>query len=291
MPVNTPITPSDPVILKTIHDMQTTSRELIREGKSIGFVPTMGALHAGHKSLMERAREQNDIVVVSIYVNPTQFGPGEDFEKYPRTLEADRKICAEAGVDYIFAPENLYTGETRAFVEVGELGSVLCGISRPSHFRGVATVVVKLLNIVHPDRAYFGRKDAQQLLIIRTVVRDLNIDTDIVGCEIVREPDGLALSSRNRYLSPTERRQALAIHKSLEYARNRIAGGERDAMKILEAMAEILTQQPDLELDYVALVDADTLEDLKVLEGDVLAAVAAKVGTTRLIDNESFDNL
>ena len=284
-------TPSNPVVLKTIHDMQQKSRELTRAGKSIGFVPTMGALHVGHKSLMDRARKQNDVVVVSIYVNPTQFGPGEDFEKYPRAMEADTKLCAEAGVDFIFAPETLYSGDTRAFVEVGELGSVLCGISRPSHFRGVATVVTKLLNIVRPDRAYFGRKDAQQLLIIRTVVRDLNIDTDIIGCEIVREPDGLAMSSRNRYLSPTERRQALAIHKSLEYCRNRIAGGERDAMKVIEGMAEILMQQPDLEIDYVALVDADTLDDLKTLQGDVLAAVAAKVGTTRLIDNASFENL
>ena len=282
---------SEPVILKTVHDMQTRARELTRQGKTIGFVPTMGALHAGHRSLMERARQQNDIVVVSIYVNPTQFAPGEDFEKYPRTLEADRKLCGEANVDIIFAPDNLYPGAPRTFVEVGELGSVLCGISRPSHFRGVATIVTKLLNIVQPERAYFGKKDAQQLLIIRTVARDLNIHCDIVGCDIVREPDGLAMSSRNRYLSANHRRQALAIHKSLEFCRRRIEGGERDAMKLLEEMAEILMQQPDLEIDYVALVNAETLDDLNTLEGDVIAAVAAKVGNTRLIDNEQFENI
>ena len=278
-------------VFKNPQDMQRRAAALSKEGKSIGFVPTMGALHAGHKSLVERARKENDIVVVSIYVNPTQFGIGEDFTKYPRTFDSDLKICTEAGSDIVFAPENLYEPGVRTYVEVGELGDVLCGISRPGHFRGVATIVMKLLNIVRPDRSYFGKKDAQQLVVIRTIARDLNIPGEIVGCEIIRDADGLALSSRNRYLSATERRQALALHKSLEYCKFRIQEGERDAMKLMEGMAEILQQQPDLEIDYVALTDANTLVDLKTLEGDVLVAVAAKVGTTRLIDNAQFEGL
>jgi pantoate--beta-alanine ligase len=268
--------------------MAAKSKELIKAGKSIGFVPTMGALHAGHQSLLERASGENDVVVASIYVNPTQFGPGEDFEKYPRTLEADKTICGAAHVDVIFAPENLYHERSRTWVQVGELEDVMCGISRPGHFRGVATVVAKLLNITRPDRAYFGRKDAQQLVIIQTMVRDLNLGCEIVDCEIVREPDGLAMSSRNRYLSATERKQALSISKALNFCRNRINDGERDAMKLMGEMAEILQQQPDLEIDYISLTDAHTLADLKTLEGDVLAAIAAKVGKTRLIDNVGF---
>ena len=282
---------SDAVIIKSPEEMQRRAKAIVREGKSIGFVPTMGALHAGHRSLIERACEETDVVVVSIYVNPTQFGPGEDFEKYPRTLDADRLLCTEAGADIVFAPETLYDPDSRTFVEVGELGDVLCGISRPGHFRGVATVVTKLVNIVRPDLVYFGKKDAQQLVVIRTIVRDLHLGCDIVACETVREPDGMALSSRNRYLSPSERRQALAIRKSLEFCKTRLAAGERDAMKLMEGMAEILEQQPNLEIDYVALVDADTLVDLKTLEGDVLVAIAAKVGATRLIDNEQFRGL
>jgi len=283
--------PNALIVVNAPEEMQRSARNLSREGKSIGFVPTMGALHAGHQSVIERARKENDIVVVSIYVNPTQFGPGEDFLSYPRTFEADEELCEEAGANIIFSPENLYDPGSRAFVEVGELGDVLCGISRPSHFRGVATVVAKLLNIVRPDRAYFGKKDAQQLVVIRTLVRDLYLGCDVVGCEIVREPDGLAMSSRNRYLSPAERRQALAISKALEYCKYRVADGEHDAMKLMEGMAEILQQQPNLEIDYVALVNADTLEDLRTLEGDVLVAIAAKVGATRLIDNVQFRDL
>lgn len=276
---------SDSIVIKNVEEMQNQARELSKGSKSIGFVPTMGALHAGHKSLLERARTENDIVIASIFVNPTQFGPDEDFKKYPRTLNADKKICDESGVDIIFAPDSLYGTDARTWVEVGELGDLLCGISRPGHFRGVATVVTKLLNIVRPDRAYFGQKDAQQLLIVETLARDLNLGCQIVPCETVREPDGLALSSRNRYLSPSERNQAQAIPKALQFCRTQILRGERDAMELLGEMAEILSQQPDLEIDYVALVDAHTLQDLKTLEGDVLAAIAAKVGTTRLIDN------
>ncbi len=280
-----------PTVIQSTEEMHARALGIVKSGKSIGFVPTMGALHAGHKSLIERARRENDAVIVSIYVNPTQFGLGEDFNKYPRTLDADKELCGEAGADIIFAPENLYAKVVRTFVHVGELEDALCGMSRPGHFRGVATVVTKLLSIVRPDRAYFGRKDAQQLLIIETLVRDLNLGCAIVPCETVREADGLAMSSRNRYLSAPQRRQALAIHQALNFCRTRIEQGERDAMLLLEGMAEILTQQADLELDYAALVDAHTLQDLKKLRGDVLAAIAVKIGGTRLIDNMRFEKL
>lgn len=282
---------SELTIVKTAEDMHARSLEALKAGKSIGFVPTMGALHEGHAALMERARKENDLVVVSIYVNPTQFGQGEDFDKYPRTFDADEQLCIAAGVDVIFAPQSLYEKDARTWVQVGVLEDAMCGMSRPGHFRGVATVVTKLLGIVRPDRAYFGRKDAQQLLIVRTLVRDLNLGCEIVPCETVRESDGLAMSSRNRYLSPAERRQAPALNKALEFCRVRIAKGERDAMAILEGMAEILMQQPDVEIDYVVLVDAHTLEDLNVLRGDVLAAIAVKLGATRLIDNAHFEGL
>lgn len=280
--------------LKVIKDpsaMQEWSRAALKAGKSIGFVPTMGALHAGHKSLLERARRENDTVVASIYVNPTQFGEGEDFERYPRTFDADKKICADSGVDVIFAPENLYGKDARTWIQVGQLDEPLCGLSRPGHFRGVATVVTKLLNIVLPDRAYFGRKDAQQLVVIETMVRDLNFACQIVPCETVREADGLAMSSRNRYLSPAERKQALAIHKALEYCRAKVAQGELNAMKLIGEMAELMEQQSAIEIDYVSIVDAHTLEDLTEIEGDILVAIAAKVGNTRLIDNIRIENI
>jgi len=276
---------ADLKVIKDPKEMQAWSRAALKEGKSIGFVPTMGALHTGHKTLLEQARKENDYVAASIYVNPTQFGEGEDFEKYPRTFDADKKLCAAAGVNVIFAPENLYDKDARTFIQVGQLDEPLCGLSRPGHFRGVATVVAKLLNIVMPDRAYFGRKDAQQLVVIEKMVKDLNFATQIIPCETVREADGLAMSSRNRYLSAAERKQALAINKALQYAKTKIEEGEEDAMKLIGEMAEILEQQSAIEIDYVSIVDAHTLEDLVKIEGDVLAAVAAKVGTTRLIDN------
>ena len=276
---------AEPVIVKDPEAMRGISRDAVKASKSVGFVPTMGALHAGHRALIERARKENDIVVVSIYVNPTQFGEGEDFEKYPRTLEADRKICAGAGVDYIFAPDSLFQPGTRTFVQIGGLDEMLCGLSRPGHFRGVATVVTKLFNIVHPVRAYFGRKDAQQMLILQTLVKDLDFGIEIVPCETVREADGLAMSSRNRFLSPKERKQALAIPRALEYCKTKIVEGERDAMKLMGEMAEILGQQPDIEIDYISIVDAENLEEYDFIQGDVLVAIAAKVGETRLIDN------
>jgi pantoate--beta-alanine ligase len=275
----------EPLVFTDTDKMRAQSREWLRAGKTIGFVPTMGALHAAHRMLIERARQDNDIVVVSIYVNPTQFGPGEDFEKYPRTFDADAKICADAGADAILHPENLSDPDHRTVVSVGGLDEHLCGLSRPGHFRGVTTVVAKLFNIVLPTRAYFGRKDAQQLLIIQTMVRDLDLGIGIVPCEILREADGLAMSSRNRYLSPAERKKALCLSRALSLFKTRVKEGETDAMEVLGEMAEILTEDPDVELDYVAIVDAHNLEDLKTIEGDVLAAIAVKIGKTRLIDN------
>lgn len=235
--------------------------------------------------MVERARKENDVVVVSIYVNPTQFGPNEDFTKYPRTFDADKKLCADAGADIIFAPENLYSDENRTYITVGGLDETLCGLSRPGHFRGVATVVAKLFAITQPDRAYFGRKDGQQLLIIETMVRDLNIPVTIVPCETVREADGLAMSSRNKYLSAADRKKALCLSRALKHFKKQVDAGERDAMTVLGEMAEILSEDPDVEIDYVSIVDAHNLEDLKTIEGDVLAAIAVKIGTTRLIDN------
>jgi pantoate--beta-alanine ligase len=278
-------------IITSADEMLKFSKQCIRDGKSIGFIPTMGALHQGHVSLVERARNENDFSVVSIYVNPTQFGIGEDFKKYPRTLKDDQKLCEAAGVDAIFAPDNLYCEDPRVFVDVGELGDKLCGISRPGHFRGVATVVTKLLNIVRPDRAYFGQKDAQQLRVIQCLVRDLNLGCEIVPCPIVRESDGLAMSSRNQYLSTSERKQALALSHALNHCKQRVAAGERDAMKLMGEMGEILCAQIGIELDYIALVNAHTLDDLKRLNGDVLVAIAAKVGATRLIDNTRFEKI
>lgn len=277
----------DPIVLKTIADMSAWSAKALRKDKSIGFVPTMGALHAGHKSLIDRARKENDLVVVSIFVNPTQFGPGEDLDKYPRTFEADEKLCAQSGADAIFFPgrKEMYHEESRTYVEVGGLQDVLCGMSRPGHFRGVATVVTKLFNIVRPTRAYFGRKDAQQLRILQTMVRDLNQPVEVVPCEIVREPDGLALSSRNAYLSPRERKQALGLSKALEHCKKAVAKGERDAMKLIGEMAEMLEEEPDAEIDYVAIVNASTLEDVTTVAGECLAALAVRIGKTRLIDN------
>ena len=276
-------------IIEIAADMCAWSRQNRSGGKTLGFVPTMGALHDGHLSLLTRARKECDFVAASIYVNPAQFGPEEDFKNYPRTFDADKKLCADAGVDCIFAPKNLYAKDARTLIEVHGLQENLCGISRPGHFRGVATVVAKLFNIVQPDRAYFGRKDAQQLLVLQSMTRDLDYPLEIVPCETLREASGLALSSRNRYLSAKERKLALAVPRALDHARKEIAAGERDAMEILEGMAEILSSNSAVEIDYCALVDAHTLEDLKELKGDVLAAVAVKIGKTRLIDNARFE--
>jgi len=258
------------------------------EGKQIGLVPTMGYLHEGHLSLVRRARADNDWVVVSIFVNPIQFGPNEDLANYPRDFDRDRQLLEAEGVDLIFVPtvEEMYPSGSLTFVEVeGNLTKGLCGASRPGHFRGVTTVVSKLFNIVLPHRAYFGQKDAQQLAVIGRMVADLNFDIEIVPMPIVREPDGLAMSSRNRYLNPEERRSATALYRSLQLAKGLIENGERDAAKITAAMRNLIGQEKPARIDYVEIVDANSFEPMEHIHGEILIALAAFMGRTRLIDN------
>ncbi len=259
-----------------------------RAGKSIGFVPTMGYLHEGHASLIRSARQANDVVVVSVFVNPTQFGPNEDLDAYPRDTEKDLALLGAEGVDFAFFPsaEDIYPEGFITYVEVqGPITKALCGGSRPGHFKGVTTVVAKLFNMVAPDRAYFGQKDAQQVAVIEQMVRDLNFDLEIVPCPTVRESDGLAMSSRNAYLSGDERVQALTISKALFEAREMIDQGERSAGRINDHITQRFGTMNDAVIDYVSIVDARTLADIETLTGDVLIAVAVKVGRTRLIDN------
>ena len=278
-----------PVVVTDLVPLRGIIAEARRRGRTIGLVPTMGALHAGHLRLIAAARAQTDFVVVSIFVNPAQFGPNEDLSRYPRPLERDLELCDEAGVDLVFHPQSatVYPPGYRTYVEVTGLQDVLCGASRPGHFRGVATVVLKLFNMVQPDRAFFGQKDAQQVRIIQQMVRDLNVPVEVCVCPIVREADGLALSSRNAYLEAEERRRATVLHGTLTEARRRIEAGERDAATIRRWMAKQLAAVPGAVLDYVAIVDADTLEDVSAIVAarPVLLAVAVKFGGTRLIDN------
>ncbi|GAB6066588.1 pantoate--beta-alanine ligase [Aquifex pyrophilus] len=276
-----------PLLFKKIKDLRNFLKSKKCEGKEIGFVPTMGYLHEGHRALIRLARMQNDIVVVSIFVNPTQFGEGEDYERYPRDLERDLAVCEEEGVDIVFAPDvkEMYPKGYRTKVCVGELGNVLEGAFRPGHFNGVATVVVKLFNIVQPDRAYFGEKDYQQLKIIEEVVEDLNIPVEIVPVPIVREKDGLAYSSRNVYLSPEERESALAIYKSFLLAQKMIKAGERDANRIKEAIRKFIEKHPHVKgIDYVEITDENLKPKETVEKGDRIL-VAVRVGNARLIDN------
>lgn len=272
-------------------EMRKLSRAARAAGRTVGFVPTMGALHAGHASLLRRARGECGFVAASIFVNPAQFGPGEDLERYPRPLERDLALCAECGADAVFVPTvgEMYPKDFALMVDPGPLAGVFEGMSRPGHFRGVATVVAKLFNIVEPDRAYFGQKDAQQVAVIRHMVRDLDFGVELVVCPTVREPDGLAMSSRNAYLQPKERRAALCLSRALAAARRMVADGETRAMKVVERMAEIVVAEELAELDYAALVDPATFEDFVRLERPALAILAARIGTTRLIDNELLD--
>jgi pantoate--beta-alanine ligase len=276
-----------PLRAATVADVRHAVAAARTRGLTVGLVPTMGALHAGHTSLIDAARVETGFVVVSIFVNPTQFGPNEDLARYPRPLEQDLRLCAEHGAELVFVPEVsvLYPAGFRTFVEVHELQDVLCGASRPGHFRGVATVVLKLLNIVGPDVAYFGQKDAQQVRLLRQMVRDLDVPVRIAVCPIVREPDGLALSSRNQYLDPDQRRSAAALFQALMEAQHLIRGGERDAAVIRRVLADRIAATPGARLDYAAVVDAETLQPLARLQGDVLLALAVHFGTTRLIDN------
>jgi pantoate--beta-alanine ligase len=276
-----------PVVVTTIPTLRQALAEARRQHLTIGLVPTMGALHSGHRSLISAARSRNDFVVVSIFVNPTQFGPHEDLARYPRPFEDDVRQCSEDGVDLIFHPESavMYPPGFRTWVEVTGLQDVLEGASRPGHFRGVATVVLKLLNLVGPDCAYFGQKDGQQARIIQQMIRDLDVPVEVVVCPIVREPDGLALSSRNRYLEPDKRRQAVVLHQALDEARQLILAGERSAARLAAALRSRIESAPDATLDYAAVVDADTIGPIEKIDRPVLLALAVRFGSTRLIDN------
>ncbi len=275
-------------IIKTIEELRPIVKGWRKEGLRVGLVPTMGYLHEGHKSLIVKAVSENDRVVVSDFVNPTQFGVNEDLASYPRDMERDAAVCEEAGADLIFhpQPEEMYFADNCTFVNMDKLTKGLCGKTRPTHFRGVCTVVSKLFHIVTPDRAYFGQKDAQQLAVIRRMVRDLNFDIEIVGCPIVREKDGLAMSSRNTYLSGEERKAALILHKSLLLGKQMMEQGERDAAKVKTAIIQNMETEPLAKVDYVEIVHPDSLEDIDIIEGEALIATAVYIGKTRLIDNE-----
>ncbi len=274
-------------VVKTLSGMKALAGQWKKEGKRIGFVPTMGYLHDGHLSLVRESQARAGVTVVSIFVNPAQFGPNEDFKKYPRDLGKDTAYLKRAGVDCLFCPDaaEIYPPGYRTYVEVEGLQDRLCGKSRPGHFRGVATVVLKLFDIVGADLAFFGAKDAQQVLIIKRMAADLDLDIEIVTCPIVREPDGLALSSRNAYLSPAERKAAVALSISLRWAERAVGAGERDAAKLVAGIRSVLEGEPLARIDYVEAVDPETLEPVAEIRGDVLVALAVFFGATRLIDN------
>lgn len=276
-------------IATTVLETRNTVKNWRKEGYTVGLVPTMGFLHEGHASLIKKCREQNDKVVVSVFVNPTQFGPNEDLEAYPRDLEQDKALCESLGADLIFHPEpsEMYKNP-KTYMNIEGLSDNLCGKSRPIHFKGVCTVVSKLFNIVAPDRAYFGQKDAQQLAIIKKMVQDMNFDVEVVGCPIVREEDGLAKSSRNTYLSDEERKAALCLSKSVKKGMEIIKEGI-SAKEVLDEMKKVINQEPLAKIDYVSMVDSLTMEDVETVDRDVLVAMAVYIGKTRLIDNFSFE--
>ena len=278
------------VIADKIEGIRQQVGEWKKAGLSVGLVPTMGYLHEGHKSLIDAARRDNDRVVVSIFVNPMQFAPNEDLESYPRDLEKDAKLCEQAGVDLNFnpQPEEMYAPGFCSYVDMNGLTTELCGKSRPIHFRGVQTVVLKLFHIVTPDRAYFGQKDAQQLAVVRRMVRDLNVGTQIVGCPIIREADGLAKSSRNTYLNEQERQAALVLNRSLHVGKALVEAGETSAQAVKQAVTQEIEKEPMAKIDYVDVVDFDSvtpIEKLDAANGSVLVAIAVYIGKTRLIDN------
>ena len=277
-------------VTTTVEETRKLVKNWKKEGKTIGLVPTMGFLHEGHASLIRRCREENDIVVVSDFVNPTQFGPTEDLEAYPRDFKRDSELCESLGTDLIFhpEPEEMYHEGFSSFVDMTVLTEELCGLSRPVHFRGVCTVVSKLFNIVQPDRAYFGQKDAQQLAIIRKMVQDLNFDIQIVGCPIIREEDGLAKSSRNTYLSAEERKAALCLSRAVKTGQEAICKGIK-AEEVLSKMRAVIEAEPLAKIDYVSMVDALDMQPVESVEKDVLVAMAVYIGKTRLIDNFSYE--
>jgi len=274
-------------IVSTVDEVRKQVKAWRKEGLSVGLVPTMGYLHEGHKSLIDAAVQDNDRVVVSVFVNPTQFAPGEDLETYPRDLDRDAALCEKAGAALIFHPEpsEMYHQDYSTFVDMRTLTQGLCGKTRPTHFSGVCTVVSKLFHIVQPDRAYFGQKDAQQLAVIRHMAEDLNFDIEIIGCPIVREEDGLAKSSRNTYLNEEERKQAVILSKALQKGKACIEAGERKSSEIKNMIRETIETMPLAKIDYVEIVDFKTLENIQEIKGEILAAVAVYIGKTRLIDN------
>jgi len=278
-------------VAKTIKSVRNLVKAARGKGKKIGFVPTMGALHTGHISLIEAAAKKCDFVVVSIFVNPTQFCPGEDFKKYPRPLEADLKICRNADVDVVFVPtpQQMYPQENLAWVNVEKLTEQLCGQFRPGHFRGVTTVCAKLFNIVEPDIAFFGQKDGQQAIVIKRMVADLNMPLEIVVCPTVRQPDGLAVSSRNQYLTEDQKKDATYVYKALQKCQEMINAGIADSKTIIDQMRKILSRAPSIKIEYVCIVDAETVQPIDRIAGKVLAVVAVRIGSTRLIDNILVD--
>ena len=278
-------------IVSTVDEVRAQVAAWRKEGLRVGLVPTMGYLHEGHKSLIDRAVAENDRVVVSVFVNPTQFAPTEDLESYPRDLDRDAALCEDAGAALIFHPEpsEMYHEGYSTFIDMDTLTKGLCGKTRPIHFRGVCSVVGKLFNIVQPDKAYFGQKDAQQLAVIKHMVEDLNFNLEIVGCPIIREADGLAKSSRNTYLSPEERQAALVLSKSLDHAKAMIEAGEKDVAVLRKAMVEMIEAEPLAKIDYVEFVDWKDLTPVEKIDGPVLNAIAAYIGKTRLIDNHIYE--
>lgn len=274
-------------VITSVHKMKLASTQARRRGKTIAFVPTMGFLHEGHLSLMREGKRRADLLVVSIFVNPTQFGPSEDFEKYPRDFARDSKMAEDVGVDVLFAPEagEIYPPDHQTFVRVTEVTRGLCGKSRPTHFQGVATVVAMLFNIVMPHVAIFGEKDFQQLVTIQQMVKDLYMDSEVLGMPIIREADGLAMSSRNTYLKPVERKAALSLHRSLERAEELILRGERRSEPIIEEVNKVLHSEPLVRTDYVQICDTRTLQEIDQIHADTVVALAAYVGKVRLIDN------
>jgi len=274
-------------LVDNIQRMSMLSKILKKEGKSIGFVPTMGYLHDGHMSLARAARQHTDVVVISIFVNPAQFGPGEDLEKYPKDLKRDEEMAGLAGADVLFCPSvsEMYPEGYATYVNVERLTETLCGRSRPAHFKGVATVVAKLFGIIKPDIAYFGQKDAQQAAVIKKMAEDLNMDVEIKVLPIAREKDGLAMSSRNVYLSAEERKDAVCLKEALDKAERAIRSGERDPGMIINVMKELVTSKPSARIDYIEIVDSKNLRPIAPLSGDVLIAMAVFIGNTRLIDN------
>lgn len=278
-------------IAYTVEDVKLRVREWKKSGLTVGLVPTMGYLHEGHESLIKRAVAENDRVVVSVFLNPTQFAPTEDLASYPRDFEADTKLCEGAGAALVFHPEpsEMYAEDACAFVDMTAVTKELCGKSRPIHFRGVCTVVNKLMNISMADRAYFGQKDAQQLAVIRRMVRDLNMNVEVVGCPIIREADGLAKSSRNTYLSADERKAALVLSQAVELGRKLVAEGETSSAVVTGAMSELISAEPLAKIDYVSVVSWDSIEPVETIDGPVLVAMAVYIGKTRLIDNFIYE--